>query len=58
MLCPSRGRPGNITELRAAWDQVTESAELLVAVDDDDPALPGYGRDVRVLSRRGVSGRS
>jgi hypothetical protein len=49
MLCPSRGRPGNITELRAAWDQVTDHAELLVAVDDDDPALPGY-QDARVLS--------
>lgn len=49
MLCPSRGRPGNITELRAAWDEVTDNAELLVAVDDDDPKLPEYG-DARVLS--------
>ena len=49
MLCPSRGRPGNITELRGAWDEVTDSADLLVAVDDDDPMVAEY-EDVRVLS--------
>ena len=49
MLCPSRGRPGNITALRAAWDEVTDHADLLVAVDDDDPAAGEY-EDARVLS--------
>jgi hypothetical protein len=58
MFCPSRGRPGNIAELRDAWDAVTDPGEarLLVAVDDDDPELPAYlaGGPVQVL--HGVRG--
>lgn len=50
MLCPSRGRPDNIVELRRVWDQFTADAELLVAVDDDDPRASEYGSNVRVLS--------
>lgn len=42
MLCPSRGRPHNITRLREQWGKVTDTAELLVAVDDDDPKLEWY----------------
>lgn len=51
-LCPSRGRPENVAELRRAWRLVTGGeAELLVAVDDDDPELPAYmaGGPVRVV---------
>lgn len=42
MVCPSRGRPGNITELVQCWDQTGAQAQLLVIVDDDDPELDGY----------------
>jgi hypothetical protein len=45
VLVPSRGRPHNIAELASCWE-FTESgyAQLLVAVDDDDPCLPEYQR--------------
>ena len=43
VIVPSRGRPDNIARLREAWaDLTTLAARLLVAVDDDDPELPGY----------------
>jgi hypothetical protein len=54
MLCPSRSRPGNIRALREAWGECTSgNAELLIAVDDDDPELAVYQADgpVRVLSQ-------
>jgi hypothetical protein len=52
MLCPSRGRPGNIVKLREQWAKVTDSAELLVAVDDNDAQLGEYqaGGPVAVIS--------
>lgn len=43
VIVPSRGRPGNVADLHDAWQATTTSAAgLLVAVDDDDPALPDY----------------
>lgn len=43
VIVPSRGRPQNIAELVKAWDDTTsDKATLVVAVDDDDPELPGY----------------
>jgi hypothetical protein len=42
MVCPSRGRPGNIAELAICWEQTDAKARLLVLVDDDDPELDGY----------------
>lgn len=45
VIVPSRGRPDNIRELIAAWEETRTRAWLLVAVDDDDETLPGY-RDV------------
>ena len=58
-LCPSRGRPGQVAELREAWDTVTgPEAELVVAVDADDPDLPAYqaGGPVRVIRPLGWYG--
>jgi hypothetical protein len=43
MIVPTRGRPQNAAALVGAWDTVTgPEAELLFAVDDDDPTLPQY----------------
>jgi hypothetical protein len=45
VIVPSRGRPESLERLAAAWDATgafAESAGLVVAVDDDDPKLPGY----------------
>ncbi len=49
MLCPSRGRPGNVARLRSIWDDVTVDADLLVAVDENDPKIGEYGTDVQVM---------
>lgn len=42
MICPSRGRPGNVQRVLESWRQNTDSARLVVVVDPDDPQLPGY----------------
>lgn len=44
MLCPSRGRPSKVAELLHAWHATSTPgvAELLIALDDDDPQLEGY----------------
>lgn len=44
IVVPSRSRPGNIAELLDAWETTAAGghAELVVAVDDDDPHLAGY----------------
>lgn len=45
VIVPSRGRPHNIADLHDAWQATTTgAADLLVAVDDDDPTLPDYER--------------
>ncbi|TYK45176.1 hypothetical protein [Actinomadura decatromicini] len=52
MIVPSRGRPHNIADLWDAWSATTTgAAELLVAADDDDPALDGYRE---VCAERGI----
>ena len=42
MIVPSRGRPQNIAGLVRCWQETTTDAHLMVAVDNDDPALSGY----------------
>lgn len=42
VLVPSRGRPQNIGRLLDAWEKTHANADLLVAIDDDDPAVDGY----------------
>lgn len=45
MIVPSRGRPKNVEDLLDAWFMTTDDGtDLIVAVDDDDPALPEYRR--------------
>jgi hypothetical protein len=42
VICPSRGRPGNIAELIECWELTGAVADLLVCVDLDDPFLEEY----------------
>lgn len=49
MICASRGRPGNVADLRRVWPEVTTDADLLVAVDENDPKVREYGTDVQVM---------
>ena len=52
VIVPSRGRPHNIAALHDAWSETTTGvSELLVAADDDDPALSGYEQ---VCAERGI----
>jgi hypothetical protein len=50
VVVPSRGRPHNIERLIEGWQATADDplwAQLLVAVDDDDPALPAYREATR-----------
>jgi SAM-dependent methyltransferase len=44
VIVPTRGRPENIRKVIAAWDftNAWDAADLILAVDADDPELPGY----------------
>lgn len=42
MICPSRGRPQNVDRLITGWSVLADDADLLVAVDQDDPELDHY----------------
>lgn len=42
MIVPSRGRPNSIDRLYRAILGTASKVDLVVAVDDDDPHLPGY----------------
>lgn len=42
VIVPSRGRPRNIAALADAWTATSASADVIVAVDDDDPTRGEY----------------
>jgi hypothetical protein len=42
VIIPTRGRPDSIPSIIQAWKDTEATADLLFAVDDDDPELPGY----------------
>ncbi|MFJ9633808.1 glycosyltransferase family A protein [Streptomyces sp. NPDC101175] len=42
VIIPTRGRPQAIPEIVEAWDDTEATADLLFAVDTDDPQLAGY----------------
>lgn len=42
MIVPTRGRPDSVPTIADCWRQTGATADLLFAVDDDDPMLPGY----------------
>lgn len=56
VIVPTRGRPDNIRKVLAAWDftNAWDCADLHLAVDQDDPELPGYRGVERELRRRGL----
>lgn len=44
IIVPTRGRPGNIEKVIAAWDftNAWDVADLVIVADDDDPEIGGY----------------
>src|SRR5690242_6623232 len=42
VIIPTRGRPQTIPEIMQAWDATSATADVLFAVDTDDPELAGY----------------
>lgn len=42
VIIPTRGRPQAVPEIVQAWRDTGATADLLFAVDDDDPELPSY----------------
>ncbi|MGW7053119.1 hypothetical protein [Streptomyces sp. NPDC054887] len=42
VIIPTRGRPDSIPAIVQAWDDTGATADLLFAVDTDDPELKGY----------------
>ncbi|MFE3866044.1 glycosyltransferase family 2 protein [Streptomyces goshikiensis] len=42
MIVPTRGRPGSVSAVLDCWLKTEATADLIFAVDDDDPMLPGY----------------
>lgn len=41
-LCPSRGRPSNISRLLSGWRSTQAVSDLVVRIDDDDPTVDQY----------------
>ncbi|NUP15374.1 MAG: hypothetical protein HOZ81_04580 [Streptomyces sp.] len=42
VIIPTRGRPGAIPEIMQAWDETGATADVLFAVDTDDPEVAAY----------------
>ena len=42
VIIPTRGRPHTIPEIMQAWDETGATADVLFAVDTDDPELAAY----------------
>ena len=42
VIIPTRGRPQAIPEIMQAWDDTSATADVLFAVDTDDPELAAY----------------
>lgn len=55
IIVPTRGRPANIVKVLAAWDftQAWDQADLVIAVDADDPEIHGY-HDLLNANRPGL----
>lgn len=53
VIIPTRGRPQAVPELVAAWDDTGATADLLFAVDTDDPELAAYKQHAAELKGDG-----
>lgn len=54
VIVPSRGRPQNVARVASAWcdtDAFVQGAELLFAVDRDDPEFEEYAAAVQLAAR-------
>ncbi|WP_328903291.1 hypothetical protein OHR86_28220 [Streptomyces sp. NBC_00441] len=49
VIIPTRGRPQAVPALVQAWDDTGATADLLFAVDNDDPELAAYKAEVAKL---------
>ncbi|MFJ6239565.1 hypothetical protein ACIQH0_36395 [Streptomyces griseus] len=49
VIIPTRGRPQAVPALVQAWDDTGATADLLFAVDTDDPELSGYKAEAAKL---------
>ncbi|WP_435597060.1 glycosyltransferase family 2 protein [Streptomyces anulatus] len=49
VIIPTRGRPQAVPALVQAWDDTEATADLLFAVDNDDPELAGYKAEAAKL---------
>lgn len=53
VIIPTRGRPQAVPELVQAWDDTGATADLLFAVDTDDPELAAYKKHAAALKGDG-----
>lgn len=53
VIIPTRGRPQAVPALVQAWDDTGATADLLFAVDTDDPELSGYKAEAAKLKGDG-----
>jgi hypothetical protein len=53
VIIPTRGRPQAIPEIVQAWDDTGATADLLFAVDTDDPELAAYKKHAAALKADG-----
>jgi len=49
VIIPTRGRPGTIPEIMQTWDDTGATADVLFAVDTDDPELAAYKKHAAEL---------
>ena len=53
VIIPTRGRPQAVPEIMQAWDDTGATADLLFAVDTDDPELAAYKKRAAELKGDG-----
>ncbi|MEU1663575.1 hypothetical protein ABZ547_08165 [Streptomyces sparsogenes] len=49
VIIPTRGRPQAVPEIMQSWDDTGATADLLFAMDTDDPELPAYKNHAAAL---------
>jgi len=54
VIIPTRGRPDSVPAIIDCWRRTGATADLLFAVDDDDPMLAGYREHMEQINQPGV----